>query len=207
MAVAWLMVPASNEAADVRGSFVLQEPPLFGVYYDRYEPAFYTGFAPRAYDPRRIHLHLGRGNQLRVTVVLADDVLHDYAEDLLDRYRTYRALIDDGCLVLTQNQGFEEFERRLQDAHLERWVTEQATLSDDVVRDRNLRLMEHLNPGRVFHIRLPLDEVVRRWVACVRPADRVAMDTKRQLELVNLMLPTRLFVSQLGPDIASQLAA
>ena len=207
MAVAWLMVPGCTEAADVRGSFVLKEPPHFGMYYDRYEPAFYTGFAPRTNDPRRIHLHLGRGNQLRVTVVLADDVLHDYAEDLLDRYRTYRSLIDDGCLVLTQNQGFEEFERRLQDAHLERSVTEQATLSDDVVRDRNLRLMKQLNPGRVFHIRLPLDEVVRRWVACVRPADRVAMDTKRQLELVNLMLPTRLFVSQLGPDIASQLAA
>ena len=102
----WLMMPAWNEAADVRGSFVLEEPPRFGMYYDRYEPAFYTGFAPRTNDPQRVHLHLGRGNQLRVTVVLADDVLHDYAEDLLGRYRTYRTLIDDGCLVLTQNQGF-----------------------------------------------------------------------------------------------------
>ena len=31
--------------------------------------------------------------------------------DLLDRYRTYRALIDDGHLVLTQNRGFDDFER------------------------------------------------------------------------------------------------
>ena len=205
--VAWLMGPAWNEAADVRGSFVLEEPPRFGMYYDRYEPAFYTGFAARANDPRRIHLHLGRGNQLRVTVVLADDVLRDYAADLLDRYRTYRTLIDDGCLVLTQNQGFEEFERTLKHAQLERLVAEQATLSDDVVRERNLRLMEQLNPGRLFHIRLPLDDVVRRWAACLRPADRTGMDTKRQLELVNLMLPTRLFISQLGPDVAPQLAA
>ena len=203
----WLVMPAWNEAAAVRGSFMLEEPPRYGMYYDRYEPAFYTGFAPRTNDPQRVHLHLGRGNQLRVTVVLADDVLHDYAEDLLDRYRTYRTLIDDGCLVLTQNQGFEDFERILKGAQLERLVTEQATLSVDVVRERNLRLMEQLNPGRLFHMRLPLDEVVRRWVASVRPADRAGMDTKRQLELVNLMLPTRLFISQLEPDVAPQLAA
>lgn len=41
----------------------------YGVYYDRREPSFYTGFAPRTPDPRRLHLHVGRGNQLRVTAV------------------------------------------------------------------------------------------------------------------------------------------
>jgi hypothetical protein len=205
--VTWLTASAWSEAADARGSLVIEEPPRFGMYYDRYEPAFYTGFSPRANDPRRIHLHLGRGNQLRVTVVLADDVLREYAEDLLARQRTYRALIDDGCLVLTQNQGFEEFELTLKNVGVERLVAEQATLSPDVVRERNLRLMEQLNPGRVFPIRMPLDEVLRRWVARVRPADRAGMSTERQLELVNLMLPTRLFVSQMDPDVAAQLAA
>jgi len=47
----------------------LSEPPLFGSYYDRWEPTFYTGFAPRADDPARVHLHVGRGNQLRITLV------------------------------------------------------------------------------------------------------------------------------------------
>src|SRR5215472_14085731 len=89
LGASWLIVPAWP--ADVRGSFVLEEPPRFGMYYDRYEPAFYTGFAPRANNPRRIHLHLGRGNQLRATIVLADDVLRDYAEDVLERHRIYRA--------------------------------------------------------------------------------------------------------------------
>src|SRR5271169_797121 len=92
LCVASVMSPARDDAADGGAAKVLEEPPRFGIYYDRYEPAFYTGFAPRAYDPQRIHLHLGRGNQLRVTVVLADDVLRDYAADLLDRYRTYRRL-------------------------------------------------------------------------------------------------------------------
>jgi len=201
----WLIVPAWT--ADASGSLVLEEPPRFGMYYDRYEPAFYTGFAPRANDPRRIHLHLGRGNQLRATVVLADDVLGDYAGDLLERQRTYRALIQDGCLVLTQNRGFEDFERTLKDADVERLVAEQATLSPAVVRERNLRLMEQLNPGRVFRVRVPLDEALRRWVVRIRPADRAGMTAERQLELVNLMLPTRLFVTQMDSDVAAQLVA
>jgi hypothetical protein len=180
--------------------------PRFGVYYNRYEPAFYTGFAPRTNDPRRIHLHLGRGNQLRVTVVLADDVLREYAEDLLDRYRTYRALVEDGRLALTQNRGFEEFERTLKEARVEQLVSAQATVSDDVVRERNLRLMEQLSPGCVFRIRMSLEEVVQRWVTQLQPADRIGMDRGRQLELVNLMLPTRLFVSELHRDTAVQLA-
>src|SRR5215470_7565660 len=130
IAVAWLIGPPRSEAGDVHGVVALQEPPRFGMYYDRYEPAFYTGFAPRTEDPQRIHLHLGRGNQLRVTVVLSDQAERDYAEDLLDRYRTYRALIDDGRLVLTQNLGFEQFERTIRDARVEQLVAEQSTLPD-----------------------------------------------------------------------------
>ena len=57
--------------------------PEYGLYYDQREPTFYTGFAPRTLDPARLHLHVGRGNQLRVTVVLADDVLAEYARDLV----------------------------------------------------------------------------------------------------------------------------
>ena len=133
---AWPMTPLRTRAANTHDPQVLEGQPRFGVYYNRYEPAFYTGFAPRTNDPRRIHLHLGRGNQLRVTVVLADDLLREYADDLLDRYRTYQALIEDGRLALTQNRGFEEFERTLKEARVEQLVSAQATLSDDVVRER-----------------------------------------------------------------------
>jgi hypothetical protein len=206
MVVTWLMGPVPKHA-DSRASLLLEEPPGFGIYYDRVEPAFYTGFAPRANDPRRLHLHLGRGNQLRVTVVLTEDVLREYAADLVSRYQTYRALIGDGRLVLTQNRGFEEFERTLAHAHVERLVSEQATLSNEALQERNLQLLERLNPKRVFRIRMPVDELLRRWVARVQPADHTHMDTARQLELVNFMLPTRLFVSQLDPGARMQLEA
>ena len=90
---------------------VLEGPPDYGLYYDEYEPSFYTGFAPRTIDPRYLHLHLGRGNQLRVTLVLSPEVLREYARDLLARRDAYRTLMDSGRLVPTQNTAFEEFER------------------------------------------------------------------------------------------------
>src|SRR5262244_3096842 len=97
MVVLWGMVPS------LRAGEGPIDPASYGVYYDRREPSFYTGFAPRTLDPQRLHLHLGRGNQLRVTVVLGDDVLRDYARDLLERDHTYRSLVDSGRVVLTQN--------------------------------------------------------------------------------------------------------
>ena len=45
----------AGEAPKKKRAGLLEEPPRYGVYYDRYEPSFYTGFAPRADDPRRVH--------------------------------------------------------------------------------------------------------------------------------------------------------
>jgi len=202
------LMPRPGSAADRDGDGrKLEEAPHYGLYYDRYEPAFYTGFAPRTLDPRRLQIHVGRGDQMRVTVVLADDVLREYARDLRERQRTYRALVDSGRLVLTQNRGLEQFERTLADAQVERLVSEEATLSSDALRERNLQLLERLNPGRVFRIRMAVDELIRRWVAQIRPDDHSHIDTARQLELLNLMLPTRLFVAELDPETSAQLVA
>src|SRR5215470_10546077 len=183
------------------------DPSSYGVYYDRREPSFYTGFAPRTNDPQRLHVHVGRGNQLRVTAVLADDVLAEYARDLWQRWRTYRTLVDTGRLVLTQNRAFDEFEVRLREVELERLVGEEASLSPAALRERNLALLERLNPGRVFRIRMPVDDVVQRWAAEIRPEDHRHLDTARRLELLNLLLPTRLWVTELEPGMASAVDA
>jgi hypothetical protein len=186
---------------------MLAEPPQFGVYYDRYEPYFYTGFAPRMPDPERIHMHLGRGNQLRVTIVLSDAVLQEYARDLQTRARSYRSLIAGGRLELTQNRGFEDFEHTLAEIQLDHLVAEEAHLQPAEVRERNLHLLERLEPGRVFRIRMPVDELVRRWTAQVGADDHHGMDTERRLELLNLMLPTRLHLDAVPPGVAARLDA
>ncbi len=201
MAFVTLAVSVSSAVARSAG-----DPP-YGLYYDRREPSFYTGFAPRTLDPARIHLHVGRGNQLRVTVVLADDVLAEYARDLSARWRTYRTLADAGRLVLTQNRTFDDFEARLRDVELEKLVAAEPRLRPDALRARNLDLLERLNPGRVFRIRMPVDDVVRRWTAEVRSQDGRHLDETRRLELVNLMLPNRVWVTELAPRVGSDLDA
>jgi len=184
-------------------ALVLEEPPQYGVYFNKAEPAFYTGFAPRCQDPKRIHLHVGRGNQLRVTVVLSPEALRYYARDLLHRYETYRSLIDKGTLILTQNRFFEEFEETVRAMQMGRLVSEEQNLSDAEIRARNLDLLEKLNRGRVFRIRMPVDALIKNWIDQVQSADQNTMSTARLLELINLMLPTRLFIAELKqPEIA-----
>ena len=148
----------------------------YGIYYDRREPSFYTGFAPRTLDPARLHLHVGRGNQLRVTVVLADDVARatTRATSGSAGARTARS-IDGGRLVLTQNRAFDD----VRGASCARSSSSGSSprrrrSRPDALRERNLALLERLNPGRVFRIRMPVDDVVRRWAAEVRPEDRRA---------------------------------
>jgi hypothetical protein len=186
---------------------LLEEPPVYGVYYDRREPSFYTGFAPRSQDPDRIHLQIGRGNQLRITVVLSDEAIEGYASDLLLRYQTYRSLVDRKRIQLTQNTAFEDFEETIEESDLEDLVEDEEDLSEAELRRRNLELMERLNPGRVFRIRMPVDELVRRWAVQVRPEDRASMSRDRQLELVNQMLPTRLWVADVDPRLTRELRA
>lgn len=170
--------------------------PSYGVFYERHEPTFYTGFAPRTLDPQRIHLHIGRGNQLRATVVLSDEEVQVYARDLLARSRTVRSLIEAGELQLTQNSAFEALDATERSVALERLVAEEPGMSAQALRERNTALLERLNPGRVFRIRMPLDEMIRRWVASLSARDLERVGEDRQLEILNAMLPTRLFLDR-----------
>jgi hypothetical protein len=191
--------PASSEpdgAADLS---------QYGIFYDSYEPSFYTGFAPRSKDPHRLHLHVGRGNQLRMTLVLSDAVLAEYASNLRTRYRTYRRLIDQGKVKLTQNGGFKEFEQTIRALDLDERIAREADFAPEALRERNLALMERLNPGRIFRIKIPLDALIRNWAAEVSTADRKSMSEERRLALINLLLPTRLWVAELQPADAKTL--
>lgn len=186
---------------------LLEEPPQYGVYYQTYEPTFYTGFAPRIHDPRRLHLEIGRGNQLRVTAVLDDAVLTGYARELVARQRTYRALVDAKRIVLTQNRGLQEFERRLAAEGVEAMVAAEPRMREDRIRQRNLELLEKLNPGRVFHLDLDIEDLMEAWKPRLRPEDAGKMSPARRTELINLMLPTRVDVLEVTPAMATALDA
>ncbi|MCC6850159.1 MAG: hypothetical protein IT294_16810 [Deltaproteobacteria bacterium] len=187
---------------------VVEEPPRYGVFYDAPEPSFYTGFAPRTQDPGNLHVHLGRGNQLRVTEVLSDAVVREYARDLAERRRAYRALVDEGRLQLTQNTAFDDFERRLDAVGLERLVREEAALAPDALRARNLDLIETLNPGRVFRIAIPVRKLAATWVReldRIAGGERVRLEASRKLDVLNALLPTRLWLAEMPAGVTPAL--
>jgi hypothetical protein len=139
--------------------------------------------------------------------VLSDDVLETYAQDLLVRDRTYHALAESGRLVPTQNQGLSAFHRTLQSAGVAELAAEQTRVAAGERRERNVALLEKLNPGRVFRIRMAVDDLFGQWKSNISAADARGMSAQRRLELVNLMLPTRLFVSELDAKTSSALAS
>ncbi|MBW2289482.1 MAG: hypothetical protein JRG90_16875 [Deltaproteobacteria bacterium] len=186
---------------------MLEQPPEYGVYWDRYEPTFYTGFAPRTLEPARLHLHVGRGNQLRATAVLSEEVLEGYARDLDARRATYRALIDQKRLVPSQNGSFSQMETTLEEVDLTDRIKDEKMRDPAEIRAANVELMKRLNPGRVFEIDIPEQALLEAWITGLAPADRSTLDRDRSLELVNALLPTRLWIAELDAATKKELHA
>lgn len=84
-------------------------------------------------------------------------------------------------------------------------VVPESGLAPESVRECNLRLIEKLNPGRVFRINISVDALIQFWAAEVTAADRRPMSKPRQLELINRLLPTRLWRAALQPAVSKAL--
>jgi len=169
-----------------------------GVFYYRIEPSFYTGFAPRCQDPERIHIHLGRGNQLRVTIALSDEMIDSYLSDLAKRYGTYETLIKKGIIQLTQNKSFEKFSRIISKENVLKLAGEKSRMDPAEYRKISLEIFKKLNPGRVFHIKIDFDRQMRRWSTRLMPLLNKKPSIQESLSLINDMLPTRIWVTELS---------
>ena len=53
----------------------------YGTFFNDYDPNFYAGFMPRVQERERIKIHVARGNQLRIRMVLPDATLDSYLLD------------------------------------------------------------------------------------------------------------------------------
>jgi hypothetical protein len=195
---------AALEASDT--AWDGSEPPP-GVYFYWYEPSFYTGFAPRTQDPQRVHIRLSRGNQVRVTEVLGDQEIDAYLDDLLLRRKTYQELIDAKVIELTTNREYERFVARLEQAGVAEAAKSRAAGGPDAYRQKSIEIMQALNPERVFHIKIPLDKVCAEWhtqLAGMSAEDMTS--TAKQLDAANAILPGRMNLYQLSPELASSLS-
>lgn len=202
--IAWAFQAAGSSANEALDRTVA-EAPLPGVYFYRLEPSFYTGFAPRCQDPERIHIHVGRGNQLRVTVVLSDRTVDNYLPDLALRYRTYDQLIKDGTLTLTQNRGFEKFCSVIMEEDILRLAGLQKEMDAAGFRKLGLEMLEKLNPGRVFHLRIDFDRRMHDWSSLLNPYLGKKPSMAECLDLINQMLPTRMWLSELFTGLRAKL--
>jgi hypothetical protein len=189
-----LAATASYAALDATETEWDGSAPAPGVYFHWYEPSFYTGFAPRTQDPERVHIELGRGNQVRVTVVLGDRDLDAYLDDLVQRRKTYQELIERGVIELTTNKQYERFTARLDEAGVAA-----AAASHD--RAKVIDVLARLNPERVFRIHVPVEQIARQWHAVL-----TGPDGARKLDAANALLPGRVELTDVSGDLDAALA-
>ena len=146
-----------------------------------YLPAFYTGFAPRIENAKRIHFQLSRGNQIRLTAPIDDFSVLTYLYGLKSR----EALVEDssakGLIKLDQQDQFGLFKSVLSsDLYSVNELIGQfdnGQISKPEFYAKSLNLIEQLNPGRVFRIQFNLTSYIERWKST---ADRLCQKRKYQ---------------------------
>jgi hypothetical protein len=193
-----IVFPGGSAGADE----VWQDSKQYGIFFEWYAPSFYTGTAPRCQDPERIHIHLGRGNQVRVTIVMSQEMISHYLEDLVIRADMLRDLIEKKIIKLTQNMGYERFIEKLKQADVRAKLDKREEISSEEFFKINLESMESLNPGRVYHISMSFDGLLNRWLSQLKTAgDLGALEESEQLSLINDLLPTRLWNTEMTPAL------
>jgi hypothetical protein len=154
-----------------------------------------------------VHIRLSRGNQVRVTVVLGDQEVDAYLDDLLTRQKTYQELIDAKVIELTTNREYERFVARLEQAAVAQAARSRDTAGPEAYRQKSIEIMSALNPERVFRIKMPVDKVVAGWHAQLAGMNAEDMaSTAKQLDAANAILPGRVNVYQLSPQLATSLS-
>ena len=200
-AVSFALAPALAEAGEV-----WKNPKKYGTFLVWYAPSFYTGTAPRTQDPDRLHIHLARGNQTRITMAMDEEIVNNYLEDLVIRTDILQELIDKNIIELTQNMSWERLQERLKKADVKGKFAQKGSMSPEDYFQLSIDTMKELEPGRVFHISLDVDKLLTDWSAKVKAAGSVSsMSEAQKLALVNELIPTRLWITKLTPAMASAL--
>jgi hypothetical protein len=201
--ITWSPLPATGALDPPADTTWDGSTPPDGVYFHWYEPSFYTGFAPRTQDPKRTHIRLSRGNQVRVTLPLGDQELDNYLGDLLLRRQTYQELIDAKVIELTTNKEYERFVAALDQAGVAQIVKNRESLGADAYRQKAVEIMSALNPERVFRIHMAFDPLVAAWQ---KQLVVMSGDEASKLDAANALLPGRVNLYHLGPQLDSMLA-
>ncbi|MFC1896246.1 hypothetical protein ACFL0Q_06245, partial [Thermodesulfobacteriota bacterium] len=167
-----------------------------GVFFNNYDPNFYTGFAPRVQERERIKIHLGRGNQTRVRLVLSDAAIENYLPDQAARHDLYEEIIDKKIIALTSNRAWEAYHDEVMREGLGELARNRGTMSPEAWRRLNLDFMGKLNPGRLFHIHKDFNKMADDFARSLRNAEEPTT-LEAKLDLINAFFPHRIFLYDL----------
>lgn len=169
-----------------------------------YYPTFYTGFVMRQQNAERIHVHVGRGNNTRVSVILDETTVSDYMFDLAARYSFYNKVTSGnsatlninpkGAKFLPQLSYFNQVLESRQYGILDYVKSAvQGSQSDEQIYQKGLETLSKLNPGRVFNIQLDLKKEFLKWKADVQrrsggDSAKVIGDAKSVVTTINTLV-------------------
>ncbi len=173
----------------------------YGIFFNDYDPNFYTGFVPRVQDRNRVKIHLARGNQLRIRLILPDETIESFIPDQVAKHDLYEEVIDRGIIELTSNTKWEEYQQRYQAEGFPGLAAKQGSLSPSAWRDLNLKTIDRLNPERLYHIRKPVNGMLDAWMGLLAAADTSEeLDLAAKLDFVNEIFPNRIFAWELSEE-------
>jgi len=174
-------------------------PEPVGTFFNDYDPNFYTGFMPRVQEKERIKIHLGRGNQLRLRMVLSEKTIDNYLPDQVARHDLYKEVIDKGVIQLTTNTAWEDYDKRFQAEGIAALAQKRGSVSPQEWRELNLRTMEKLSDGRLFHVQKDFGKMLDEWEGRLAAAE-TPTTVEAKLDLANDLFPHRIFLWELTPQ-------
>jgi hypothetical protein len=171
----------------------------YGTFFNNYDPNFQVGFIPRVQERDRIKIHVARGNQLRVRMVLPDSSIDNFLTDQKAKHDLQKELIDSGVIELTTNTAWEDYEQRYAAAQIDAKAAQRGSLSAQKWRELNLEAMQATNPERMYHIQKDFGQMVTDWAALIR-ANPVPEDLEAKLDIVNELFRNRIFLWELSEE-------
>ncbi len=171
----------------------------YGIFFNDYDPNFYTGFVPRVQDKRRVKIHLARGNQLRVRMVLPDESVDNFITDQVTKHDLYQEVIDKEIIVLTSNTAWEDYHQRFEAEGLRELAARKKSLSPEKWRALNAETIEKLNPERLYRIQKSWGTLADAWAGLLAKSEPPE-DLGDKLDLVNELFPRRMFVYDLTEE-------
>jgi hypothetical protein len=180
-------------------------PTPYGVFFNDYQPNFYAGFVPREQARDRITIHLGRGNQLRLRIVLSDAAIDGYLTSQVARHDLYQELIDKQVIALTTNTAWEAYDQRFKAEGIADLARKKEGMAASDWRQLNLQTLQKLMPERVYHVQRDLGRLLDEFASRLKTGEPPTTPDAK-LDAVNGLFPHRVFVTELSPDRDAALA-